>query len=64
MREDLFREINSLIKGNETLMNALIPTVEIFREVIVEMLKNRIIDIAEIQEEKKCCGVWRNRIST
>lgn len=46
-------EINSLIKGNETLMNALIPTVEIFREVIVEMLKNRIIDIAEIQEERK-----------
>jgi hypothetical protein len=46
-------EINSLIKGSETLMNTLIPTVEIFREVIIEMLKNRTIDIAEIQEERK-----------
>lgn len=30
-------------------MNTLIPTWEIFREVIIEMLKNRIIDIAEIE---------------
>jgi hypothetical protein len=46
-------EINSLIKESEVLMNTLIPTVEIFREVIIEMLKNRIIDIAEIEEERK-----------
>lgn len=46
-------EINSLIKENDTLMNTLIPTVEIFREVMIEMLKNRTIDIAEIKEERK-----------
>ncbi|AJA49123.1 hypothetical protein CPAST_c30570 [Clostridium pasteurianum DSM 525 = ATCC 6013] len=46
-------EINSLIKESETLMITLIPTVEIFREVIIEMLKNRTIDIAEIREERK-----------
>ena len=47
------KEINSLIKNSETLMNTLIPTVEIFREVIIEMLKNRTIDIGEIREERK-----------
>ena len=47
------KEINFLIKESETLMNTMIPTVEIFREVIIEMLKNRIIDIAEIEEERK-----------
>lgn len=46
-------EINSLIKESDILMKTLIPTVEIFREVIIEMLKNRIIDIAEIREERK-----------
>lgn len=46
-------EINSLIKESNILMNTLIPTVEIFREVIIEMLKNRIIDIADIREERK-----------
>ncbi|AGK98604.1 hypothetical protein [Clostridium pasteurianum] len=46
-------EINSLIKESETLRITLIPTVEIFREVIIEMLKNRTIDIAEIREERK-----------
>lgn len=46
-------EVNSLIKESEILMNTLIPTVEIFREVIIEMLKNRTIDIAEIREERK-----------
>lgn len=46
-------EINSLIKESDTLMNTLIPTVEIFREVMIEMLKNRAIDIAEIREERK-----------
>lgn len=46
-------EINSLIKESDILMNTLIPTVEIFREVIIEMLKNRTIDIDEIREERK-----------
>ena len=34
-------------------MEKLIPTVEIFREVIIEMLKNKSIDIYEIREERK-----------
>ncbi|WP_138202663.1 hypothetical protein [Haloimpatiens lingqiaonensis] len=46
-------EINSLIKESNILMNTLIPTVEIFREVIIEMLKNRVIDIDDIREERK-----------
>lgn len=46
-------DINSLIKESEVLINTLIPTVEIFREVIIEMLKNKSIDIAEIREERK-----------
>ncbi|SFC50707.1 hypothetical protein [Clostridium uliginosum] len=46
-------EINSLIKESEVLMNSLIPSIQIFREVIIEMLKNRIIDIEEIREERK-----------
>ncbi|WP_102400943.1 hypothetical protein [Haloimpatiens massiliensis] len=46
-------EINSLIRESNILMKTLIPTVEIFREVIIEMLKNRIIDIADIREERK-----------
>ncbi len=46
-------EINSLIKENKLLINTLIPTVEIFREIIIELLKNRIINIAEIEEERK-----------
>ncbi|WP_244832997.1 hypothetical protein [Clostridium sp. BJN0001] len=47
------KEINSLIKESTILLNTLIPTVEIFREVIIEMLKNRIIDISEIRNERK-----------
>jgi hypothetical protein len=47
-----FGEINSLIKESQVLMNSLIPSIEIFREVIIEMLKNRIIYIEEIKEER------------
>lgn len=46
-------EINSLVNESEVLMNSLIPSIQIFREVIIEMLKNRIIDIEEIKEERK-----------
>ncbi len=47
------REIQELIKESNELMEKLIPTVEIFREVIIEMLKNRNININEIREERK-----------
>lgn len=46
-------DINELIKKNKVLMGVLIPSVEIFREVIIEMLKNRTVDIEEIREERK-----------
>lgn len=47
------REIQELIKESNEIMKKLIPTVEIFREVIIEMLKNRNININEIREERK-----------
>ena len=46
-------EIKELIGQSNILMEKLIPTVEIFREVIIEMLKNKSIDIYEIREERK-----------
>lgn len=46
-------EINQLIKERESLMNSLIPNVQIFREVIIEMIKYRSINIDEIKEERK-----------
>ncbi|WP_252229734.1 hypothetical protein [Clostridium sp. ZBS15] len=46
-------EINDLLKESDILINSLVPSVQIFREVIIEMLKNRIIDIEEIREERK-----------
>jgi len=42
-----------MIKDSEILMDSLIPTVEIFREVIIEMLKVKDIDINELKEERK-----------
>lgn len=45
--------INDRLKSSEILMEDLIPTVEIFREVIIELLKNHIIEIDEIREERK-----------
>lgn len=46
-------EINLMIKESEVLLNTLIPTVEIFREVMIEMIKNRNIVISEIRNERK-----------
>ncbi|VYU69878.1 hypothetical protein [Clostridium tertium] len=46
-------EINNKIKESEVLKDVLIPTVNIFREVIIEMLKVRDINIKELQEERK-----------
>lgn len=46
-------EINELIKENETVLNLLIPTIEIFREIIIEFLKVGIIDIKVVREESK-----------
>lgn len=46
-------EIFKLIGGSEVLRNTLVPNVRIFREVIIEMLKNGIINIRDIIEERK-----------
>lgn len=46
-------EISDIINSNEKLMEALIPNVQIFREVIIEMLKNNESDIFELREERK-----------
>lgn len=34
-------------------LNELIPSVEIFKEVIIEMIKNTVIDIEELKEERQ-----------
>ncbi|MSR91405.1 hypothetical protein [Inconstantimicrobium porci] len=46
-------EINNMISENESLKENLIPDVRIFREVIIEMLKNGCVDIEEVKEERK-----------
>lgn len=46
-------QIKATIGASEVLMDKLIPTVEIFREVIIEMLKNKTINIADLREERK-----------
>ncbi|HCW53449.1 MAG TPA: hypothetical protein DG753_06870 [Clostridium sp.] len=46
-------EISLMIKDSETLMNSLIPDVRIFREVIIEMLKNGCVYIDDLKEERK-----------
>lgn len=46
-------DLNELIKRDEYIKSKLIPTVEIFREVIIEFLKVREIDINSLLEERK-----------
>ncbi len=45
--------IFKLIENSELLRNTLVPNVRIFREIIIEMLKNGIINIGDIIEERK-----------
>lgn len=45
--------LNELINRDEHIKSKLIPTVEIFREVIIEFLKVREIDINLILQERK-----------
>lgn len=47
------KEISEIVKGDKELLEQLIPTVEIFREVIIELLKNKSIDIDDLREEKR-----------
>lgn len=52
-RNITLKEMIDLIKDNSILKDKLIPTVEIFREVIVEMIRSRNINIEELKEERK-----------
>lgn len=45
--------INEIMKEDEKVLKTLIPTIEIFREVIIEFLKSGVIDIIEVREESK-----------
>ena len=46
-------EIGEIAKGDRSLLEQMVPTVEIFREIVIELLKNRQIDINELREEKE-----------
>lgn len=52
-KELYLSELNNLIDYNEEIKKELIPTVEIFREVIIEFLKIKEIDIKLILQERK-----------
>lgn len=47
------KNISEDVKNNKDMLNKLIPTVEIFREIIIELIKNKNIDIKEIRAEKE-----------
>ncbi|MCB2288285.1 hypothetical protein LGK97_00710 [Clostridium sp. CS001] len=47
------KEISEKIKENNSNKEVLIPTVEIFREIIIELLKYKHIDIEELKKEKE-----------
>ncbi|SHH72449.1 hypothetical protein SAMN02745196_01206 [Clostridium collagenovorans DSM 3089] len=46
-------EIKELLDESNELMSRLIPNVQIFREVVIEMLKNKMISVEEIRKERK-----------
>lgn len=47
------KEIGEIVKKDKRLLQQLIPTVEIFREIIIELLKNKWINVKELKEEKE-----------
>lgn len=47
------KEISEFVKEDKKLLEQLIPTVEIFREIIIELLKNKSINVEELREEKE-----------
>ncbi|MPM26323.1 hypothetical protein SDC9_72824 [bioreactor metagenome] len=44
-------EISKLVEENKSLKEILIPKVEVFREIIIELLKGKEIHIQELREE-------------
>ncbi|MBU3191540.1 hypothetical protein K9O30_19460 [Clostridium bowmanii] len=47
------KEISQKVKTDPNIKELLIPTVEIFREIIIELLKYSHIDISELKKEKE-----------
>lgn len=52
-REVTLSRIRDTTWGDADKINELIPTVEIFREVVIELLKSKTINIRELTEEMK-----------
>lgn len=46
-------EIHGSIEGDRQAKDRLIPSVEIFKEIMVELIKNRSIDIPALKEEQR-----------
>lgn len=46
------KEISSIVKNDKRMLQQLIPTVEIFREIVIELLKNRSVNVQELREER------------
>lgn len=47
------KEMKQLCDENPELQDQLIPTAEIFREIIIELLKSKQINLSELQKEQK-----------
>ncbi|MFT5875342.1 MAG: biotin operon repressor [Clostridium sp.] len=47
------KEISQKVKEDQNTREVLIPTVEIFREIIIELLKYNHVDISELKKEKE-----------
>ena len=45
-------EISAIVSEDRELLEKLIPTVEIFREIVIELLKNKSVNVQELREEK------------
>lgn len=59
-RECTLKQISREVSLDENRQSILIPTVEIFREVIIELLKNKYIDIDVIRKEKTTTIISNN----
>lgn len=46
------KEIQEMVDGDESLKETLIPTVDIFKEIMVELIKSREITLSAIRKEK------------
>lgn len=45
-------EISAIASEDRALLKKLIPTIEIFREIVIELLKIKSVDVQELREEK------------